>query len=151
MHRTKRIAFSCALLAATACGGLAPSLAAEKGDLGVVFTGLSDNAGKVRIALVNTKAGYEDEEQYGFRLAEVKVRGLEAQHVFSDIPLGIYSIKAYHDVNGDRRHNKGLFGVPLEPYGFSNDVRGQWGPPPYESTRFYFAADGAAISIKLSR
>ena len=151
MRWTKRIPLLLVLLAATVCGRLAPLHAAEKGDLRVVFTGLSNNVGKVRVALVNTKAGYEDEAKYGFRLAQVQVKGSTAQQVFSDVPLGIYSIKAYHDLNGDKRLNKNLFGLPLEPYGFSNNVRGTWGPPSYESTRFRFTVDGAQISIKLSR
>ncbi|HUT90521.1 MAG TPA: DUF2141 domain-containing protein [Thermoguttaceae bacterium] len=151
MRWTKGITLCLLFLAATASGGLEQVQAGEQGDLRVVFTGLSDNAGRVRIALVNTEAGYKDEEKHGFRLAEAKVKELESQHTFSDVPLGTYSIKAYHDQNGDKRHNKSLFGQPLEPYGFSNNVRGRWGPPAYESTRFRFRADGAEISIGLAK
>ena len=151
MRWTKGITLCLLFLAATASGGLGQVQAGEKGDLRVVFTGLSDNAGRVRIALVNTEAGYKDEEKHGFRLAEAKVKELKSQHTFSDVPLGTYSIKAYHDQNGDKRLNKSLFGLPLEPYGFSNNVRGRWGPPAYESTEFRFRTDGAEISIELAR
>ena len=151
MRWTKPVTLGLALLAATAFGGLAQVQAGEKGELNVVFTGLANNAGKVRIALVNTKAGFEDEQKYGFRLAEVGVKELKAEHTFSDIPPGIYAIKAFHDQNGDKKHNRGLFGQPLEPYGFSNNVRGIFGAPPFERTTFRLGADGAEISIKLSK
>jgi uncharacterized protein (DUF2141 family) len=125
--------------------------AAEKGDLRVVFTGINRNVGNVRVALVNTKAGFQDEEKHGFLLAEAGVKNLAAQHTFSDIPQGTYSIKAYHDENGDKKHNKGLFGQPLEPYGFSNNVRGMFGPPSYERTLFRFETELAQISINLKK
>ncbi len=152
MGWTIRVMLGFALLAsAAACGGPAPVQAAEKGDLKVVFPGLSDNAGRVRIALVNTKPGYKDEEKHGFRLADAEVKDRTARHTFADVPFGIYSIKAYHDQNGDERLNKNLFGVPQEPYGFSNDVRGRWGPPAYERTLFRFLIDGSQIAIELSK
>lgn len=149
MRWTKHVTLCISLLAATAFGGLAQ--AGQKGNLKVVFTGLTQNVGTVRIALVHTKAGYEDEHKYGFRLDEVKVKDLKAEHTFSEIPAGIYSVKAYHDLNGDKKLNKNLFGQPLEPYGFSNNVRGIFGPPSYEKTTFRFDADAAEISIKLSK
>lgn len=65
--------------------------------------------------------------------------------------MGTYSVKAYHDQNGDKKLNKSLFGQPLEPYGFSNNVREMFGPPSYERTTFRVETDAAEISIKLSR
>ena len=151
MRWTRPITLCLSLLAATALGGLAQRQAGEKGDLKVVFTGLTHNVGKVRIALIHTKAGYQDEQKYGFRLAEVGVKELRAEHTFSDVPVGTYSVKAYHDQNGDKKLNKSLFGQPLEPYGFSNNVREMFGPPSYERTTFRVETDAAEISIKLSR
>jgi uncharacterized protein (DUF2141 family) len=129
---------------------IAQAQPAPKGDLKVVFTGLTSNVGYVRVALVNTKAGYEDEENYGFRLAEVKVKDLKAEYTFSHIPLGTYSVKAFHDLDGDEQIDKNLFGIPLEPYGFSNNVRGTFVAPSYESTRFRFHTTSGRISIKLA-
>jgi len=151
MRSTKHVTFCIALVAATAFGGLAQVQAAEKGNLKVVFTGLRQDAGTVRIALVHTKAGYKDEEKHGFRLEEVKVKDLKAEYTFSEIPAGIYSIKAYQDLNGDKKLNENLFGVPLEPYGFSNNVRGVFGPPAYEKTTFRFDTAVAEISVKVSK
>ena len=151
MRWTKPVTLCLTLLAATAIGGLAQVQAGEKGELKVVFTNLANNAGKVRIALINSKAAYEDEEKFGFRLVEVGVKELKAEHTFSDVPPGVYAIKAFHDQNGDKKHNRGLFGQPLEPYGFSNNVRGIFGPPSYEKTTFRLPPGAAQISIKLAK
>jgi uncharacterized protein (DUF2141 family) len=146
----KHIVLCFSLLAVAASSTISQVQAAPKGDLKVVFTGLTRNVGYVRVALVNTKAGYKDEENHGFRLAEVKVKDFKAECTFSDIPLGTYSVKAFHDLDGDEQLDKGLFGIPLEPYGFSNNVRGTFGPPSYESTRFRFRTISGRISIKLA-
>ena len=151
MRSTKRIALGLVLLAATVSGGLGQAQGQETGDLTVVFTGLTTDTGKVGIALVNSKAGYDDEDKYGFRSAWAEVKEFQSQHTFTNIPLGTYSIKAFQDLNGDERLNKGMFGIPLEPDGFSNDARGMWGPPPYENTLCRITARRSVISIKLSR
>jgi uncharacterized protein (DUF2141 family) len=148
MRWTKPLTLGLTLLAATALGGF-PQV--QAGELKVMFTGLVSNAGKVRVALVNTKAGYDDEAKFGFKLAEVGVKELKAEHTFSDVPPGIYAIKAFHDQNADKKHNRGLFGQPLEPYGFSNNARGMFGPPPFEKTTFRLEAAPAEIVIKLAK
>jgi uncharacterized protein (DUF2141 family) len=41
--------------------------------------------------------------------------------VFHDVPPGAYMISAVHDENDDGKLDKGLFGMPKEGYGVSNN------------------------------
>ena len=56
--------------------------------------------------------------------------------IFPNLPFGEYSIAVYHDVNGNQKLDTNLFGVPTEPYGFSNNARSKWGAPKYDVARF---------------
>jgi uncharacterized protein (DUF2141 family) len=55
----------------------------------------------------------------------------------------------YHDEDENGLLNKnGIFGIPSEAYGFSNNPRAFFGPPDYEKCTFQVASD-KAIVIKL--
>ena len=69
--------------------------------------------------------------------------------VFENLPAGDYAVKAFHDVNGNGRMDTNPFGMPVEPYAFSNNARGNMGPAGWD--RAHFAVSGATaqtIAIK---
>ena len=39
-------------------------------------------------------------------------------------------------LNNNNKLDTNLFGIPKEPYGFSNNARSKWGPPKYEIAKF---------------
>lgn len=49
---------------------------------------------------------------------------------------GAYGIRVYQDVDDDRELDTNAFGLPREPFGFSNDARGRFGPPRWRDVRF---------------
>ncbi|MEM1120027.1 MAG: DUF2141 domain-containing protein [Bacteroidota bacterium] len=53
-----------------------------------------------------------------------------------NLPPDEYAIAVYHDVNNNQKLDTNIFGIPTEPYGFSNNARSKWGPPKYEVARF---------------
>lgn len=55
---------------------------------------------------------------------------------FKNVPSGTYAISAYMDKNGNSTLDKGSFGIPKEKYGFSNNARGQLGPPSFKAASF---------------
>ncbi|MCH9852515.1 MAG: DUF2141 domain-containing protein [Alphaproteobacteria bacterium] len=57
------------------------------------------------------------------------------------LPDGIYAISAFHDLNDDGELNRNLVGLPTEPYGFSNDARGTFGPAKFADAQFTITAD----------
>ena len=48
----------------------------------------------------------------------------------------IFAVAVWHDVNANRKIDKNIFGVPKEPYGFSKNVFGPFGPPDFENVSF---------------
>jgi uncharacterized protein (DUF2141 family) len=53
---------------------------------------------------------------------------------------GRYAIKSFHDIDGDNRMSTNPMGMPIEPFAFSNNARGNMGPPNWADSAFDIAA-----------
>lgn len=54
---------------------------------------------------------------------------------------GKYAVRYYHDENMNGKLETNLIGKPTEGYGFSNNVTGKFGPPPFEKWLFEVTGD----------
>ena len=70
------------------------------------------------------------------------------QTLFSVEP-GDYAIAVYHDQNGNGKMDKRVFGIPKEPYGFSNNFKPLMSAPRFSDCQFSVSNGGKTISIKL--
>jgi uncharacterized protein (DUF2141 family) len=60
---------------------------------------------------------------------------------------GKYAFKYFHDENNNKKLDTNLIGIPKEGYGFSNDVKGTFGPPVFEDTIFEINKDTTFTNI----
>jgi uncharacterized protein (DUF2141 family) len=58
-----------------------------------------------------------------------------------ELPEGEYAISLYHDVNENNELDTGSYGIPIEAYGFSNNVKGFMGAPSFEKSKFSLTED----------
>ena len=83
---------------------------------------------------------YADEADWNrgasFRNAIVEVNGDEVSFTFDDLAPGIYGLKLFQDLDGDNRLDTSGMGIPTEPYGFSNNARGMFGPARWSAASF---------------
>lgn len=98
--------------------------------LTITVDGIKDPKGTIRIAVYDNKDTHLDEEALSY-YEEVIVTRAGSVEVKLDLPEGSYSIAVYHDVNDDKELNTSLVGIPKEPYGFSNNAMGTFGPPSF--------------------
>ncbi len=71
--------------------------------------------------------------------AAVRVSALsDAAVVFTHLAPGYYALVVFQDVNANGKLDKNAWGVPTEPYGFSNNAQGILGPPGFEDAKFWF-------------
>lgn len=68
---------------------------------------------------------------------------------FDGLKPGEYGIKIFHDVNSDGELNLGNFGIPSEPYAFSNDAPVNFGPPSWTSAHFTIADGDNSHTVTL--
>ncbi len=121
---------------------------ARTGSIAVKVTGINvKEGGKVKI-------GIYDFKEFPVVGKEVDGIGLEVKetsvtYLFKNIPVGKYAIAVFQDVNIDGKLNKNLFGVPKEPYGFSNNKYGMFGPPDFKDVCFE-VKEGKPISIEIN-
>jgi uncharacterized protein (DUF2141 family) len=84
---------------------------------------------------------------YRFELTAAARNGSQ-QIKLTKLPKGTIAITIYQDTNGNGQLERGQMGIPLEPYGFSNDAVGNFGPPTFQQA----AVDpkpGQGIRIRL--
>lgn len=98
--------------------------------------------GAVMVALYDSEAAY-DGDGAPVRAIRIEPHGLRAVARFDGLPAGDYALRAFHDLNGDGEMNTNPFGVPVEPYVFSNEARGDRGPAPWSAARFAATGDTA--------
>ncbi|MFO1227325.1 DUF2141 domain-containing protein [Roseateles sp.] len=68
--------------------------------------------------------------------------------VLKNLPKGAVALSVYQDVNANGKLDQGQMGIPLEPYGFTNDAVGNFGPPTFEQCAIEPKA-GQVVRIRL--
>jgi len=125
---------------------VASAPAAAAATLVVEATGAETAAGQVFVGVCD-KSFEESDCSLGQRQP---AKPGTMRFTFRGLPRGRYAIAAYHDLNGNGRLDKQTFGLPAEPYGFSNDV-GRFAPPNFERALVEVADPTTTVSVRLKR
>ena len=127
---------------------LAPPLYAQSdapsGTVSVRVVGLESDDGSVRAAL-NNEQNYDGDGNV--RAATLSIEDGTARWMIEELPPGTYAVRLYHDENDNGELDTNMFGVPQEPFGFSNDARGSMGPPDFDEAAFTVASDSLSMTI----
>lgn len=117
----------------------APALA-QTADSKVVLTFQTGaRTGLVMVALYDSAAAFDGGSSSPVAATAISASG-PVVATFENLPAGDYAVKAFHDVNGDGQMNTNPFGMPTEPYAFSNNAVGNMGPARWD--RAHFAVSG---------
>ena len=65
------------------------------------------------------------------------------------LSAGRYAVAAYQDLDDDGTLDRSALGIPTEPYGFSNDARGRYGPPSFDAAAVTLAPGSTELTIAL--
>ncbi|MBN2587196.1 MAG: DUF2141 domain-containing protein [Candidatus Fermentibacteraceae bacterium] len=121
----------------------------SSGLLVVRLEGFSSEEGFARLAVFDSEEYWpEDIENAVVRLTS-SIQGDTVIMHLTGLAAGEYAMAAFHDKDGDAVFDRGLFGVPTEDYGFSNNARGSTGPPDFEDALVMFEADTLIIEISI--
>lgn len=118
--------------------------------LDVEIVGVATDTGDIHIALYDTSEKFPRSKGMLIEM-QVSIQGGVARAKFDELTPGRFAIAIYHDENGNNKFDQGLFGIPLEDFGFSNDATVFLSPPEFEDAAFDVPESGAAIRIHLNR
>ena len=121
---------------------------AQTGTVAVKVTQIDvKEGGKIKIGIYDSKGfPFLGKEIDGL---VIEIKGTSATYVFKNISACKYAISVFQDSNVDGILNKNMFGVPKEPYGFSNNKYGKFGPPNFEDVSFD-VKEGTSISLTIN-
>jgi uncharacterized protein (DUF2141 family) len=140
------------MMAGVAALALAAAAPAAAADLRVEISGVEEAKGKMMIALFDSEANFDadDDEEASIAAQAVDAKMPVTETVFTGLEPGPYALKIFHDVDGDGEIDTNFFGIPSEPWAFSNNASGTMGPPGWDDAAFDLTADGVTQSIELN-
>lgn len=121
----------------------------QTANLSIKITNIENAKGNMNIALFNSSEGFPSGPEH-FIGEVVPVKTADFVYVLKDIPLGVYAISIFHDINEDGELDTNWIGMPKEPIGFSNNAKGKMGPPKFEDAKFELTKD-MELSIELKQ
>lgn len=104
----------------------------ETFDLTVEVNGIKNNQGKIFIAI------YDSEETFLNKTSGIiaEIKDKKSTGIFKGLKKGTYAVSFFHDENNNQKMDTKIFGIPKEPYGFSNGAFGFMGPPKFKDAKF---------------
>jgi len=72
----------------------------------------------------------------------------KATATFENVAVGTYGISLFHDKNSNKQMDFDLNGMPVEPYGVSNNTM-SFGPPQWSDAKFEVADQPVIIEIRM--
>jgi len=118
-------------------------------DLIVDVVGAESDKGQIHFGLYNSPNAFPEKDGR-IEGSHKPIKKGQATGIFKGLPPGYYAVVAFHDENGNDEFDQGLFGVPLETYGFSNKAVAILSAPSFESARIRVPEMGAHITIQLN-
>lgn len=115
--------------------------------LTIVIEQIPQAQGQVLIALYDNAEGWESDQAIANRA--VAVSGDHVEVRFDGLLAGSYGVKLFHDLNGNGELDMNFMGIPTEPFAFSNNARGNFGPARWTDAQFSLGAEAEIQRIRL--
>lgn len=127
-------------------------LCSQAADLTLEVEGLDTSrlqGATLMVAVFTEPATWLRQPKAGHRFALAPSANGKFSVVLKDLPEGPLALSLFQDANANGRLDMNAMGIPVEPYGFSNDAAGNFGPPKFEQAVLTPVA-GTPVKIKLN-
>lgn len=108
--------------------------------LSIKISNLRNNKGHIHLYVF-------DKNQNKITEANGKIENNECTITIQNLSSGEYAFKYFHDENSNDKLDCNWMKIPKEGYGFSNNARGNFGPPPFEKWVFEISGHKKMICI----
>ncbi len=118
------------------------------GSLQVNVSGLAGGAGQIGCGLHTSGANFPMGHT-GVKTVWVKPSGTTATCIFKDVAPGTYAVAVAHDLNGNRKTDTNVLGLPTEAWGVSRNVRPALRAPRFNEAAFQIGDGTVAVDIEV--
>jgi len=131
-----------------ACVALA-SGSASAADLTVKIDNIKKDTGMVMLNVLASEAQMNGKEQsHSSMMLQPSADGVG--FTLHDVPAGTWGIQVMHDENGNGELDANMMGIPKEPWAFSNNATGRFGPPKWKDVQFTISAEDSEVTQTIS-
>ena len=121
--------------------------------------GFQNLAGRCRLALYQNAKGFNqpkyawakqtlDLPDQGPVIWKVELEDAPESQTLLGSPTR-WAVSAHHDQNNNDQLDKNAFGIPTEPYGFSNNPKRGFGPPKFDEACFSIGSDEPQEALRI--
>jgi len=118
---------------------------AHAADMSLTINGVGDK-GNVMVALYKKDDKWLGKSSMS-TMVVAKKEGVTVS--FNDLTEGEYAVSLFVDENSNGKMDTNAIGIPIEPYGFSNNAAGNFGPPTFAQAKLIVGKDNAAFTITI--
>ena len=105
-------------------------------------------SGDVRVAVFSNQTDFENGDSFFAVSSPASLS--ETKLEIKDLSPGNYGIALFQDLNGNEQLDRNLFGVPTEPYGFSQNPVILFSAPRFDEFEFELTGDPLVLNITLN-
>lgn len=118
----------------------------------LTITGIEETEGNILIAVFDKEEAWMDIPEAILLITRPASEAKDGNLVYkTDVELpNQVSISVYQDLNEDNKLNKNFFGIPREPYGFSNNIRHSTRSASYEEANITISKD-SKVNIEIKK
>jgi uncharacterized protein (DUF2141 family) len=105
-------------------------------------TGFRSDNGKLGCSIFNGPEGFPRDGTKVFRHMWAPIHNGHGECFFAGVPAGDYAATIFHDENNNNKFDMNWMGMPLEGYGFSNNVKPMFKAPSFDECNFHYEGTG---------
>lgn len=103
--------------------------------LTVVIENVKVSEGHIMLRVLSGQQEFKGDIEAITSIKQRAIAGV-VSFTISNLPAGEYAVQVMHDSNGNGELDSNLVGMPIEPWAFSNNAAGNFGPPKWNDVKF---------------
>jgi len=124
--------------------------AGKTGQMTVNISNIRVGEGCLRLGIYDTPEAFANKNTGGPYGKMIRpLLQTEETVVIPNLPYGRYVLALYQDCNDNGKLDTNFFGVPTEPYAFSNSPGNKWRSPSFADAVISFTPENSRITLQL--
>lgn len=138
-----------AVLLLSLIGSVRLAQAQTKKPLVLEIDQLRNTTGQICYGLYNKADGFPDDKTKVVKGGCVPIQSLPLEISLDQLPYGLYAVSLLHDEDSNNQLKTGLFGIPQEGFGFSNNPVVRTKAPTFQQSSFVFSPSQNRFQISM--